>query len=230
MVVRACYYVLTTHMFGVKPRGIRPFLLPLFIGVRGETVWKRVKGFSAERFRRQEAADRGPFVPSWRPWGPDSVPVSLFQTVSEGLFSEVRPARVRARGPRYRKQSTENTAIGGYAPVRFVTIIGHGTIAGRHPPSVVRRRSLEKRPAREEERDEVPAGAPGLAMRAPLPPGGCEHRGRQEACPVPELRGNRPRAGEPDRGRSSTQRRVAREERGSTVIEGRPHFPAHPTS
>ena len=32
-----------------------------------ETVWKRAEGFSTERFRRQEVANRGSFVPSWRP-------------------------------------------------------------------------------------------------------------------------------------------------------------------
>src|SRR4028119_858032 len=36
--VSACYYVLTTHMCGVKPRGIRSFLLPLFTRVRGRIV------------------------------------------------------------------------------------------------------------------------------------------------------------------------------------------------
>jgi hypothetical protein len=45
----------------------RPFSLPLFTQVRGDTVWKIAEGVSPLRFWRQEAADRASFVPSWQP-------------------------------------------------------------------------------------------------------------------------------------------------------------------
>jgi hypothetical protein len=50
-------------------KGLLPRHLPLLIGVRGETVWKIAQGLSSVGFCRQEAADRLPFVLSWKPSG-----------------------------------------------------------------------------------------------------------------------------------------------------------------
>jgi hypothetical protein len=44
---------------------LRPFLLPLFTGVRGETVWKIAEGLSTALLGRQEMPDRGLIDPSW---------------------------------------------------------------------------------------------------------------------------------------------------------------------
>jgi hypothetical protein len=46
-----------------RSAGPRPFILPLFTGVRGETVWKIAEGLSAALQRLQEVADRGPMGP-----------------------------------------------------------------------------------------------------------------------------------------------------------------------
>src|SRR5215216_7042062 len=62
---------------------------PLFTRRRGETVWKIAEGVSSTLLWRQEAADRDFFDPSWPLRSPDSGSIPNFQTVSEGVFSEV---------------------------------------------------------------------------------------------------------------------------------------------
>jgi hypothetical protein len=61
----------------------------LFTGVRRETVWKMAEGFSTVRSQGQEAADRILFTPLGSLRSLNSALISIFQTVSEGLFSEV---------------------------------------------------------------------------------------------------------------------------------------------
>jgi hypothetical protein len=52
------------------------------VAVGLETVWKISEGFSTGRPWQKAAADRGFFVPCWRPRTPISEPIPIFQTVS----------------------------------------------------------------------------------------------------------------------------------------------------
>jgi len=65
-------------------------VLPLFTGVRGETVWKIVEGPSGEDLGRQKAADRGSFGPTLRP------PEPLFRNPSRfsKQFRKVNSAKL----------------------------------------------------------------------------------------------------------------------------------------
>jgi hypothetical protein len=67
----------------------RPFFLPLFTGVRGETVWKIGMGPESglrKRPRGVEGVPIGHFLGA-KKHGRDAF--GYFQTVSEGVFSEV---------------------------------------------------------------------------------------------------------------------------------------------
>jgi hypothetical protein len=65
-------------------------MMPLFTRVRGETVWKIAEGFLAVRFWRQEADDLVLFASVGGFRSPELGLIPIFQTVSEGEFSEVR--------------------------------------------------------------------------------------------------------------------------------------------
>src|SRR5215204_188984 len=82
-------YSYHTYIRCQSPR-LRLFLLPLCTRVRGETVWKIAEGPGSSTSAAPSGCSES-FRPLSEAFGtPVSGPILIFQTVSEGLFSEVR--------------------------------------------------------------------------------------------------------------------------------------------
>src|SRR5215217_6605827 len=64
----------------------RSLFLPLFTGVRGETVWKILEGFSTVRVWWQKRPVETPLCPLGASPISISGPISIFQTVSLGTW------------------------------------------------------------------------------------------------------------------------------------------------
>ena len=71
--------------------------------------------------RRLEAADRAPWTPSATSGPPISGFVPIFQTVSEGLFSEVRRHGVLRSWPRIHREFIALASLGASADVAGLT-------------------------------------------------------------------------------------------------------------